>query len=86
MQSCFPVEQPPVYTGAQGVPPHIQVLVELYDVPVSQFLHPDKVPLDGSTTVRCISHYSWFFVISKTAEVALYSFIQITAAQNWIQY
>ena len=57
------------------VPPQVQdcalLFVELDEVPVSPFLQPVVVPLDGSTTVGCISHSSQFDVICKLAESIL---------------
>lgn len=38
-------------------------LVELHDVPVSLFLQPIKVPLDGSMTFWYVSHFSQFCII-----------------------
>lgn len=50
---------------------------ELHEFPVSQFLCPFRVPLDGCTTPWCISHSSHFCVISTFAEVTLCYIIQI---------
>ncbi|KAK4831783.1 hypothetical protein QYF61_019096, partial [Mycteria americana] len=54
------------------VPPQVQdfalPLVELHEVPASPFLQPVQVPLDGSTTLWCISHSSQCGVICKLAE------------------
>ena len=52
-------------------------LAELYEVPVSPFLQPVVVPLDGSTTLWSISHSSRFGVISKLAEDTFCTIIQI---------
>lgn len=53
-------------------------LVELYEAPVSRFLQLDKVPLDGSMTLWCISHSSQFYVIiGKLAEDTLCPINQI---------
>ena len=53
------------------VPPQVQdsviLLVDLHEVPVSPFLQRDKVPLDGSTTLWRVSHFSQFGVINKLA-------------------
>ena len=62
------------------VPPHIQdfslPFAELYNIPVSSFLQPVKVLLNGSLTLWCISHSSQFCVISKLAEGTLCPIIQ----------
>ncbi|KAK4832374.1 hypothetical protein QYF61_022229 [Mycteria americana] len=65
------------------------LLVELHEIPVSPFLQPVKVPLDGSTTFWPISHSSQFCVISKLVKDELCLIIQIInedAHQDWIQY
>ena len=64
---------PPAHTGAQGCFPSGAglLLVELHELPVSLFLQPAEVPLDGSMTLWCISHSSQFCVISKFAEGTL---------------
>ena len=51
-------------------------LVEFHEVLVSLFLQPVKVPLDGTTTLRCISHSFQFCVIYKFAEGTLCPIIQ----------
>ncbi|KAK4811173.1 hypothetical protein QYF61_019804 [Mycteria americana] len=63
----------PLHILVHGVvPPQVQdfapPLTELYEDPVSPFLQPVEVPLDGSTTLWCIHHSSQFCVISKLAE------------------
>jgi len=48
---------------ANGIPPHLQdhslPVAELHEIPVSPFLQPIKVSLDGSVTLCCISHSSF---------------------------
>ena len=66
------IAQRPQLIFVHGViPPQVQyfalALVELHEIPVSPFLQPFKVPLDGSMTLWCISHFCHFFVISKLA-------------------
>ena len=63
-------------------------LVECHEVPVSPFLQPVKVPLDGSVTLWCISHSSQFCVIHKSAECELCPIMQIIndVKQDWTQY
>lgn len=43
------------------------LVVELREVPLSQLLQPVQVPLDGSTSIWCMSHSSQFCVAFKTA-------------------
>jgi len=54
------------------VPPLLQdfalSLLELHEVPVSPFLHPVEVPLDGSMTLWPISRSSEFGMVSKLDE------------------
>jgi len=54
------------------VPPQVEdfalLVVELHEVPVSPFLQPVQAPLDGSTTLCCISSFSQFCAICKLAE------------------
>jgi len=75
------------------VPPQVQdfapFLCELFEVPVSAFLQPTEVLLDGSTTLRCISYFSHFCIISKLVEGTLCPVIQMINAdveQDWTQY
>ena len=61
----------------------------LHEIPVSPFLQPVEVPLDGSMTLWCISRSSQFCVISKLAHGALCPIIQIInedVEQDWTQY
>lgn len=64
-----------------GVLPQVQdfalLLVDRHEVPVSSFLQPVGVPLDGSKIFWCIGHSSQFGVIIKLAEAALCAIIQI---------
>lgn len=50
---------------------------ELHEAPVSPLFQPIKDPLDGSTTLWCISHSSQFRTISKLADSILWPNIQI---------
>ncbi|KAK4811750.1 hypothetical protein QYF61_005318 [Mycteria americana] len=63
------------------VPPQLQdfalLHIELYEVPVSSFLQPGKVPLDVSTTFWHLSHSFQFGVIYKLAEGTLCPIVQI---------
>ncbi|KAK4826285.1 hypothetical protein QYF61_007132 [Mycteria americana] len=72
---------PSIYLVSGLVPPQVQDFalhpVELYEVPVSPFLQPVQVPLDGSTTLWHISHSPQFCVICKRAEGTLCPIIQI---------
>lgn len=52
-------------------------LIDCHEVPVSPFLQPVKVPLDGSKTLWCIGCSSQFGVISKLAESPLCPIIQM---------
>ncbi|KAK4831516.1 hypothetical protein QYF61_018100 [Mycteria americana] len=57
------------------IPPQVQgfglPFAELHKVPVSPFLQPVQVPLDGSMPICCTSCSSWFCIICKLAEWAL---------------
>lgn len=63
------------------IPPQDQGLpflsVELKEVPVSPFLHPVELPLDGDTALWHISYSSQFCVICKLVEGTLCPVIQI---------
>lgn len=52
-------------------------LIELCEILVGLFLQPVKVPLNGGTSLWCISQYSQFFIICKLAEGALSPIIQV---------
>ena len=74
-----------------AVPPQGQdfVLLEFHGVPVSPFLQPIEVPLDGSTTLCLSSYFSQFGVISKLGEGTRCPIIRIVnedAEQDWTQY
>lgn len=62
------------------VPPQVQYFifphVELRKVPVSPFFQLVRVPLDGSTTLCCISLSSQFCITSEF-DMAICSVIQI---------
>lgn len=47
---------------------------ELHKFPVGSFLQPVKVPQNGTKTIWCISHCSWYCTICKLADGAV-SFI-----------
>ncbi|PKU44133.1 hypothetical protein llap_5545 [Limosa lapponica baueri] len=67
-------------------PPQVQdfvLLVELHEVPVSPFLQPSKVPLEGSMTLWCISQSSSLGVIYKLAEGGPCPIIQISNEDYW---
>lgn len=51
--------------------------VDLHDVPISPFLQPTQVPLNGSTTAWCIGHSSQFCVICQLAECGLWPIVQV---------
>jgi len=75
------------------VPPHMQDFalpsVELHEVPVSPFLQPVQVSLDGSTTLSRVSYFSPFCVICKLAEGTLFPNMQIITGdieQDYTQY
>jgi len=53
------------------------LLVELQEVPVSPFLQPIEVPLDGSTTRWQVSNFSQFSVISILLDGVLCPIIQM---------
>lgn len=59
----------------RGIPLQSQdftfLLIELQTIPISPFLQPDNVPLDGSTTLWFINHFSQFYIIYKLAEATL---------------
>jgi len=58
-QAAFQLGGPQRLLVCEIVPPqvqHFECLTELYEVPVSPFLQPVKVPLDGSLTLWFISH------------------------------
>ena len=93
LKSSCPASQPPACIGAGIIPPLIQEftfhLVELLEVPVNPFVQPAEVPLDGSTTLWCISHFSQFCIISELAEGMLCPIIQIVnedVKQCWCRY
>ena len=71
----------PAYTGAWGCSSSDAELAlpfaELSKVPACPFLQPVEVPLDGSTTLWCISHSSQFYVLSNLAESTRCPVIQI---------
>ncbi|KAK4809169.1 hypothetical protein QYF61_006427 [Mycteria americana] len=73
---------PSIYWG--GILPQVQVfallLVELHEVPLSLFLQPVEVPLDGSTTLWCISHPSQFL---SSANVLRLTMSSITFSSQW---
>ena len=59
------------------IPPQMQNFVELREVPLSPILQPVEVPLNGSTTIWCISHPSQFCIICELAEGALCPIVHI---------
>ena len=81
LPSCFPAGCPH-HTLVHGVVlPQVQdlafPLVELQEVPVSLFLPPLPMPLNGSTTACCINHYSQFCIICRLAEGTLCPIVQV---------
>jgi len=60
-----------------AIPPQVQdfafPLVGLHEAPASSFLQPVEVPLDGNTSLQCVSHSSQNCIISKLAEGKAYS-------------
>ena len=63
--------------------------VEHDDVPVSPFLQPVKVSLNGSTSVWCVIHSSQFCIICKHTESALCPTMEVInedLIQYWLQY
>ncbi|KAK4818982.1 LOW QUALITY PROTEIN: hypothetical protein QYF61_022649 [Mycteria americana] len=92
-QAAFQLSSPQNILVHGVVPPQVQdlalLLVEVHEVPVSPFLQPVEVPLDGSMTLWCISHSSQFGVIRQLAEGTLCPIIHVTtedAEQDWTQY
>ena len=62
-------------------------VVEVHEVPVSPFLQPDEVPLDGSTTLCYASHPSQSGVICKLAELTLCPIIiKEDVKRGWSQH
>lgn len=83
----------PQHVLVPGVaPPQVQgfafPLVELHEAPVSTFLKLVEVLLDGSTTLRGISHSCQFCLICKLAVSTLCPIVQIInkgVEQDWTQ-
>lgn len=76
-QSCFPAIRTQAWTGAWGYSAAgIGNFVEVHNAPISPFLHPVEVPLNGSTAIWCISRFSLFCIICRLPEGALCPIIQ----------
>ncbi|KAJ7410836.1 hypothetical protein WISP_105756 [Willisornis vidua] len=52
-------------------------IVDLHESPVSPFLQPMEVPLNGSTIVWCMHHCSQFCIICKPKECVLWPIFQV---------
>ena len=82
---CKAAFQTPACTGAGGYFSQMQDIglpfVELHETPVGPSLHPVKVPLNDSTPIWCIDHYSQFCITCKLSECVLCTIIQITLDQ-----
>jgi len=78
-KAAFQLGEPQHILVPGADPPQVQdfalPLAELHEVPVSSFLQTAEVPLDGSTTLWSVSHFSQFCNISKIAEDAFCSMI-----------
>ncbi|GAB0181886.1 cAMP-dependent protein kinase inhibitor alpha [Grus japonensis] len=92
-QAAFQLSSPQYVLVDGVVPPQAQdfalPLVELCEIPVSPFLQPVEVPLDGITAFWYIIHSFQFGVICKLAEGTLCPIIQIVneeIEQDWTQY
>ena len=80
LQSCFPAGQPPACTGVWSYSTLGAGLtfpfLQFHEVPVGLLLQTFRVPLDGNTTIRCVSHSSRFCISCKIAKGALYPSVQ----------
>lgn len=55
----------------------LTLLVELQNNPVSPFLQPLHIPLNGSTIAWCMNHCSQCRIIRKLVEGMLYPIVQV---------
>lgn len=64
------------------VPTHLQDLavrpIEFHEVCMSPLLKPIQVPLDGTSSLQCVSHITQFGVVSRLADGAFSLTVLVT--------
>lgn len=73
--SCFPDDWPEPTLAYAVIPSQAHhfafPFVELHEIPVGPFFQPVEVPLNGTTTISCISCSSWFCATCELSGEAL---------------
>lgn len=89
LQGCFQEGQTPLRVFAWGCSSLVEEFVELHKGPVSPFLQPFNVPLNGRVTFWGISHSYQLHIICEFAKGALCPITQVFNERKkhcWPQY